>query len=78
MSNRFSAARPKRAGEAFARAHHGEADPSTTGGPKKVKFDVRNPSALATGAADDNDDDEVLTADVIGGGVLPPTTRALN
>lgn len=69
MSSRFSAARPKRASEAYARAHHG----NDSGGPsnKKVKFDVRNPSALAPSAHDDDDldeaDEEVLAADVIGG-----------
>lgn len=64
MASRFSAARPKRAGEAFARQHHGESSSSN----KKVKFDVRNPSALApTGpASDDEEADEVLAADVIG------------
>ena len=61
MSSRFSAARPKRAGETFARTHHhdaGEAGPS-----KKPKFDVRNPSALAPDAPEE---DAVLDADVIG------------
>ncbi|KAI0181913.1 hypothetical protein GGR52DRAFT_584385 [Hypoxylon sp. FL1284] len=54
MSSRFSAARPKRAGENYARTHH--AEPNS----KKVKFDVRNPSALAPDAGageDDNADD---------------------
>jgi CD2 antigen cytoplasmic tail-binding protein 2 len=61
MSSRYSAARPKRAGEAYARAHHGEAGPD----PKKVKFDVRNPSALAPDAAEDGDEgpDAYLEAD---------------
>ncbi|KAK3344979.1 hypothetical protein B0H65DRAFT_191192 [Neurospora tetraspora] len=74
MSSRFSAARPKRASEAYARAHHGESrsNDDTSGGPshKKVKFDVRNPSALAPSAHDDDldeADEEVLAADVIGG-----------
>ncbi|KAG0648123.1 lin1 [Hyphodiscus hymeniophilus] len=62
MSSRFSAARPKRAGEAFARTHHHEGD--DTGPSKKPKFDVRNPSALAPDAPED---DAVLDADVIGG-----------
>ena len=46
----------------FARTHHHDDD-----GPdgKKVKFDVRNPSALAPDA---REDDIVLDADVIGGG----------
>jgi CD2 antigen cytoplasmic tail-binding protein 2 len=69
MASRFSAARPKRTGEAFARAHHGE-DHSRDGATKKVKFDVRNPSALApdSRAADDDydeADEQVLAADVI-------------
>ncbi|KAM7209548.1 LIN1-like protein [Naviculisporaceae sp. PSN 640] len=80
MASRFSAARPKRASEAFARAHHGteqdgdgDSSPLSSGKTKKVKFDVRNPSALAPSAQDNDDDgdDEVLAADVIGG------TRAL-
>ncbi|KAK3946295.1 LIN1-like protein [Diplogelasinospora grovesii] len=74
MSSRYAAARPKRAGESFARTHHGDrGDESNGAGPassKKVKFDVRNPSALAPGAHDDDDRDEeddlVLAADVIG------------
>ncbi|KAJ4307046.1 hypothetical protein N0V88_000421 [Collariella sp. IMI 366227] len=72
MASRFSAARPKRAGEAFARAHHGEDRADAADGPthKKVKFDVRNPSALAPSARDaeddDADNDNVLEADVIG------------
>ncbi|KAH8843765.1 hypothetical protein MCOR27_008858 [Pyricularia oryzae] len=65
MSSRFSAARPKRAGEAFARSHHGEKeDLDDDGAPsKKVKFDVRNPSALV---ADEREEDDILDADVIG------------
>ncbi|KAL2205309.1 GYF domain protein [Sarocladium strictum] len=61
MSSRHSAARPKRDGENFARTHHNEADDAD---PKRVKFDVRNPSTLA---ADAREDDAVLDADVIGG-----------
>ncbi|KAK4455605.1 LIN1-like protein [Podospora aff. communis PSN243] len=78
MSSRYAAARPKRAGEAFARAHHGEDDdPSST---KKVKFDVRNPSALAPSAGDDDGeaDDGVLAADVIGGGGRATKRGAVN
>jgi CD2 antigen cytoplasmic tail-binding protein 2 len=69
MASRFSAARPKRAGEAFTRQHHGEdrdnEDPTSR---KKVKFDVRNPSALAPSARDEDDEenDGILAADVIG------------
>lgn len=61
MSSRFGAARPKRAGENYARVHHGEVGPD----PKKVKFDVRNPSALAPDAGEDVDDgpDAYLEAD---------------
>ncbi|KAL2193511.1 hypothetical protein P885DRAFT_72121 [Corynascus similis CBS 632.67] len=67
MASRFSAARPKRAGEAFARIHHGEDRDEEGPTSKKVKFDVRNPSALAPSARDEDDDnDDVLDADVIG------------
>lgn len=68
MASRFSAARPKRAGEAYARAHHGEDRDGDGPTSKKVKFDVRNPSALAPDArdSDDDDHDDVLAADVIG------------
>ncbi|KAI1347720.1 hypothetical protein F5Y01DRAFT_294352 [Xylaria sp. FL0043] len=60
MASRFSAARPKRAGENYARQHH-NAEPDS----KKVKFDVRNPSALAPDAVDDDDEarDVFLEAD---------------
>lgn len=60
MASRHSAARPKRDGENFARTHHNEEDSD----PKRVKFDVRNPSKLAPEA---REDDAVLDADVIGG-----------
>ncbi|RYP50843.1 hypothetical protein DL768_003761 [Monosporascus sp. mg162] len=66
MSSRFNAARPKRAGESYARLHHG-AEPDS----KKVKFDLRNPSALAPDADDEEDaPDAFLEADaeVIRGG----------
>ncbi|EPE07460.1 lin1 family protein [Ophiostoma piceae UAMH 11346] len=66
MSSRFSAARPKRAGEAFARQHHGGGDAAGSDedrGASKVKFDIRNPSALAPDA---REDDDILDADVIG------------
>ncbi|KAK7755655.1 hypothetical protein SLS62_002266 [Diatrype stigma] len=69
MSSRFNAARPKRAGESYARIHHGAAEPDS----KKVKFDVRNPSALAPDAADDDEEEAPdvfleADADVIRGG----------
>ncbi|KAH7321164.1 hypothetical protein B0I35DRAFT_408153 [Stachybotrys elegans] len=59
MSSRYNAARPNRDGELYARTHHhdGESDP------KRVKFDVRNPSTLAPDAPEE---DAVLEADVIG------------
>jgi CD2 antigen cytoplasmic tail-binding protein 2 len=62
MSSRFSAARPKRAGEQFARTHHAESSESSSPS-KKPKFDIRNPSALALDAPEE---DAVLEADVIG------------
>ncbi|CAM1503898.1 Fc.00g014890.m01.CDS01 [Cosmosporella sp. VM-42] len=58
MTSRHSAARPKRAGEAFARAHHNEETKS-----KQAQFDVRNPSILAPDA---REEDAILDADVIG------------
>lgn len=60
MASRHGAARPSRDGENFARTHHHDADDNTS----KVKFDVRNPSALAPDA---REEDAVLDADVIGG-----------
>lgn len=59
MASRHSAARPKRAGETFARTHHNDEDADS----KRVKFDVRNPSILAPDA---REDDAILEADVIG------------
>lgn len=89
MSSRYAAARPKRAGESFARAHHGEQRASSPGhdrgGPsssKRVKFDVRNPSALAPDSRDadeaDADDAAVLDADVIGKGPGATKRGAVN
>lgn len=51
--------RPKRGGEEFARTHH--LDDSSS--PKKPRFDVRNPSALAPDAPEQ---DAILEADEIG------------
>jgi CD2 antigen cytoplasmic tail-binding protein 2 len=56
-----SLARPKRAAEDFARAHHEDADLGQAS--KKPRFDLRNPSALAPDAPED---DATLAADVIG------------
>ncbi|KAK2780912.1 hypothetical protein FQN52_002009 [Onygenales sp. PD_12] len=57
--------RPKRAAEDFARTHHREADSEDSGpfSSKKPRFDLRNPSALAPDALED---DAVLDADEIG------------
>jgi CD2 antigen cytoplasmic tail-binding protein 2 len=60
MASRYSAARPKRDGENFARTHHKEGESN----PDQAKFDVRNPSILAPEA---REDDAILEADVIGG-----------
>ncbi|KAJ4254901.1 hypothetical protein NW762_009699 [Fusarium torreyae] len=60
MASRYSAARPKRDGENFARTHHNEDESDS----KRVKFDVRNPSTLAPDA---REEDAILDADVIGG-----------
>jgi CD2 antigen cytoplasmic tail-binding protein 2 len=55
-------ARPKRAAEDYVRTHQDEFE---NGAPsKKPRFDVRNPSALAPDALED---DATLDADVIGG-----------
>ncbi|KAL2116813.1 hypothetical protein VTJ04DRAFT_8981 [Mycothermus thermophilus] len=82
MASRFSAARPKRASEAFARAHHGSAgrdDDDGAGTSKRVKFDLRNPSALAPTQEDDDEDDrDVLDADVIGKSVRGTKRGAVN
>ncbi|KAL6400557.1 hypothetical protein AUP68_16270 [Ilyonectria robusta] len=61
MASRHSAARPKRAGENFARTHHNDDEMTDL---KRAKFDVRNPSILAPDA---REDDAILDADVIGG-----------
>ena len=55
-------ARPKRAAEDYIRTHENELQDGTPS--KKPRFDVRNPSALAPDALED---DATLDADVIGG-----------
>ncbi|KAJ5924410.1 hypothetical protein N7466_008597 [Penicillium verhagenii] len=55
--------RPKRAGETFARTHHDQDDSQGPSDNKKPRFDLRNPSALA---ADAPEDDAILDADEIG------------
>jgi CD2 antigen cytoplasmic tail-binding protein 2 len=54
-------ARPKRAAEDYVRTHENDADGAPS---KKPRFDVRNPSALAPDALEN---DATLDADVIGG-----------
>ncbi|KAF4836246.1 LIN1-like protein [Colletotrichum tropicale] len=73
MSSRHSAARPKRAGETFARTHHHDDDEGHDS--KKLKFDVRNPSALAPDAPEE---DAILDADVIGAGAGATKRGAVN
>ena len=61
MSAHRPAPRPKRGGEEFARSHYLDGDnPSAS---KKPRFDVRNPSALAPDAPEE---DAMLEADEIG------------
>ena len=60
MSNRRPAPRPSRGGEEFARTHYLEENGPSL---KKPRFDVRNPSALAPDAPED---DAILEADEIG------------
>ena len=61
MSGRRPAPRPKRAGEEFARTHHHDEEDGPAS--KKPRFDVRNPSALAPDAPEE---DAILEADEIG------------
>lgn len=58
-STRRPAPRPKRGGEEFARSHYDNSGSDS----KKPRFDVRNPSALA---ADAPEEDAILEADEIG------------
>ena len=60
MSAGPQAPRPKRSAEEFARTHYNDSDGPSS---KKVRFDVRNPSALAPDAPEE---DAVLEADEIG------------
>ncbi|MCJ1480324.1 hypothetical protein MMC06_000479 [Schaereria dolodes] len=60
MSHRRPAPRPKRGGEDFARTHHLDSEEPSA---KKARFDVRNPSALAPDAPEE---DAILEADEIG------------
>ncbi|CAK3836281.1 lin1 family [Lecanosticta acicola] len=67
MANTTSAARPKRAGEDFARSHDNTS--------KKPRFDYRNPSTLA---ADAPEEDLILDADVIGKSGAQTKRNAVN
>lgn len=60
MSTRRPAPRPKRGGEEFARTHYLDDDGPSS---KKIRFDTRNPSALAPDAPEE---DAILEADEIG------------
>ena len=60
MAQRRPAPRPKRGGEEFARTHYLDDEGSSS---KKPRFDVRNPSALAPDAPEE---DAILEADEIG------------
>ena len=66
-------ARPKRAVEDFARTHHKDAEIRQAF--KKPRFDLRNPSALAPDAEEDN---ITLNADVIGSRGLQVHRNAVN
>ncbi len=72
MSGRTPAARPKRAGEAFARTQHLHGDGPAT---KKARFDVRNPSALAP---DEPEEDAILELDEIGKSGAQTKRNAVN
>lgn len=72
MSTRHKAARPKRAGEAFARTHHGDDEGPSS---KKARFDIRNPSALAPDAPEE---DAILELDEIGKGGQQTKRGAVN
>lgn len=77
MDHKRATVRPRRAGEAFARTHHldndDNDDPTSSAANKKVKFDVRNPSALA--ASERDEEDAFLDADVIGKSSASTTKR---
>ena len=62
MASRRLAPRPKRGGEEFTRTHY-QNDDDAPSASKKLRFDVRNPSALAPDAAEE---DAILDADEIG------------
>ncbi|CAK7264973.1 hypothetical protein SEPCBS119000_001267 [Sporothrix epigloea] len=83
MSSRYAAARPNRAAETYARQHHGRraggeggsSDDDSRGPDETVAFDVRNPSALAPDA---REEDDILDADVIGVGTGATKRGAVN
>lgn len=53
MPNKASNPRPKRVAEDWTRTHHEQKEGSS---PKKARFDLRNPSALAPDAPDEEED----------------------
>ena len=67
MAQPTSAARPKRAGEEFARSHENAS--------KKPRFDYRNPSTLAPDAPEE---DLILDADVVGKSGTQTKRNAVN
>lgn len=71
MAHPTSAARPKRAGEDFARTHDQTRN-------KKPRFDQRNPSTLAPDAGADGEEDLILDADVIGKSGAQTKRNAVN
>lgn len=72
MTSRPAAPRPKRGGEEFARNHYSQDEGPSS---KKPRFDVRNPSALAPDAPEE---DAVLEADEIGGRGQKTKRNAVN
>jgi CD2 antigen cytoplasmic tail-binding protein 2 len=71
MASRHTAARPKRDGETFARTHHHDPSSAAAGAGgvtnKNLRFDPRNPSALAPDRDEDDDENaDLLAADVVG------------
>ncbi|KAK4984502.1 hypothetical protein LTR66_008486 [Elasticomyces elasticus] len=71
MAARNSAARPKRAGEDFARNHQSLSEPSS----KRIRFDYRNPSTLAPDAPEE---DAILELDEIGKSGIQIKRNAVN
>ncbi|KAL2890209.1 GYF domain protein [Ceratocystis lukuohia] len=67
MSSRYTAAKATAKGDIYARTHHSEGAGSDES-KKGIRFDVRNPSALAPNATEEEDEEDAfLKADVIRG-----------